>query len=438
MKKILIVTFWFLPGISPANRRILALINHLQYRGWEPFVLTVKPQYYGRRDHLDENPANARNVKLIRTLAIAPCYSGNWGVGESLVTKLKRGFFNRVFLPDHAAGWILHAFHEGSKLLKEMRFQAIISTGPPVSAHIVAYLLRRRNNIAWVVDLRDPMLGQGGETRVARKGIMTWFEKCIATNSSLLISPYSFVLERLSNLYDADDSKLLLVSNGFDPKIQNKLAWSNETPSAPVAKDKLVILHAGQLLYPFRQKTTKNLIQGLKLLVEECPESKDVIRLLFYGTFPEAARKIIKEWSLESMFHIQRYIPNKSVLSRERDCTVLLLISGTEWEIPGKVFEYFEAQRPILCLSKPNSGIAHLIRVTRTGIVASCDDPGQIKHQLHNLLLDFRAHGTIEYRPRKTSLMKYSWNSAMNQLIDRIESIVGGGDAPRNARRCSQ
>ena len=60
------------------------------------------------------------------------------------------------FIPDARRFWIKPSVRFLRKYLQENPVDAIISTGPPHSMHLIAWRLKKHFNIPWIADFRDP------------------------------------------------------------------------------------------------------------------------------------------------------------------------------------------------------------------------------------------------------------------------------------------
>lgn len=63
------------------------------------------------------------------------------------------------FLPDARVGWNKFAFQAACKLIDEEKIDAIITTSPPHSTQLVGLKLKKKYNLPWLADLRDPWTG---------------------------------------------------------------------------------------------------------------------------------------------------------------------------------------------------------------------------------------------------------------------------------------
>ncbi len=73
----------------------------------------------------------------------------------SVKEKFARWVRANLFLPDARVGWVRHAVRAGKVLSESPGFDAIVSTGPPHSAHLIGQKLARLTGKPWIADLRD-------------------------------------------------------------------------------------------------------------------------------------------------------------------------------------------------------------------------------------------------------------------------------------------
>ncbi|MGI9174359.1 MAG: glycosyltransferase, partial [Rhodothermales bacterium] len=148
MKRVLFVTYYFPPSGGSGVQRALKFAKYLPHFGWEPTILTVRPEDAAYPD-LDATLSRdvPPGLRVERTRAWDPyaLYARLQGkvksetvgvgfVGEGTMNRTQR--FARwlranVFLPDARVGWVPFALCRGSTLLEDGSYDAILTTGPP-------------------------------------------------------------------------------------------------------------------------------------------------------------------------------------------------------------------------------------------------------------------------------------------------------------------
>jgi hypothetical protein len=155
MKTVLLICYYFPPlGLGGINRP-LNLFRRLPQHGYDCHLLTVRPVAY--RAYEPELLASLDRRKIFRSGSRDPqrlLYL--LGVRELRDRTIEKGqAVSDRFFPDNKAGWVKPAVRRGMRLLSTTKYDAIISTSPPISAHLVAEELSRNSGIPWVADFRD-------------------------------------------------------------------------------------------------------------------------------------------------------------------------------------------------------------------------------------------------------------------------------------------
>ena len=116
---------------------------------------------------------------------------------------------------------------------------------------------------------------------------------------------------------------------------------------------------------------------ALKELIEENPELQTKIQVLFAGPPSKQVAFLIEEFGLKNVVKLLGYRSHKESLKLMANTDVLLLIIASEevydaktgpLMIPGKIFEYLGAKRPILAIA-PLGNAADIISSTKTGVI---------------------------------------------------------------------
>lgn len=135
--------------------RPLALFEHLPEHGYECHVLTVKPVAYRvfEEDLLEGLPTehvyragSTDPQRLMRLMGLRKVKGSMIDRGRSVADR---------YFPDTKIGWVRKAVKLGRDLLNNRDYDAIISTSPPISSHLVGHKLAREFSRPWIADFRD-------------------------------------------------------------------------------------------------------------------------------------------------------------------------------------------------------------------------------------------------------------------------------------------
>ena len=158
MKKVLILTYYFPPSGGAGVQRWLKFAKYLPEFGWQPTIITTKDGDYPIIDNslLDEIP---QNIKIIRTKtpSIYNIYAKFMKNGEkvpygsmqilkndSIFKKLSLYIRKNFIIPDARKVWNKHAFLAAKKELLIRKYDAVITTGPPHSTHLIGLKLKTK------------------------------------------------------------------------------------------------------------------------------------------------------------------------------------------------------------------------------------------------------------------------------------------------------
>lgn len=381
MKRILLISYYFPPSGGPGVQRLLKFARYLPSYGWLPTVLTVDPKYaaFPSMDEslLDEIPSQ---VEVIRTRAWDPfnLYAQIQGKkkeeivkvgyieGDQGIKRFSRWLRGNIFIPDARVGWIPFANSAAKKLVNKYKFDAMMSTGPPHSTHLIGLSVKKASEIPWVVDMRDPWVeiyysDQMYETALARS-IQTRIERKVLSTADTVISVSKHVGEGLKRRVSIQHYET--IPNGYDP---NDLP---EKPPQNINRDKLVIAYVG----------TYNLLRHSNSFVYALRKLSDTIAVEVHliGKVEPAAVEAY-EFNGISVKEVG-YLPHGEAVAYMQSVDILLLTlpaiygrSGAG-NVSGKVFEYISVQKPIIALGPVKGDLAKLLHETNAGEIFSHDD----------------------------------------------------------------
>lgn len=146
LRRVLMITPHFPPDSSAAAHRVRILAPHLPAAGWEPTVLTLRPDAYESR--LDPSLAGLvpDTLRVIRVPAWPARVTRRIGLGDLGI---------RSFRSLHRAA---------SSLLVHERFDALFITIYPTYTALLGPGLKRRFGVPFVLDYQDPWVGEWGRS----------------------------------------------------------------------------------------------------------------------------------------------------------------------------------------------------------------------------------------------------------------------------------
>lgn len=415
MKNVLIITFSFPPMSEVAAVRPQGLANYLPLYGWNPGFLTphlpgepgshytvIQTEYddikhywlkkfhihTGKRKTGVDRDAKDRLLKIYNTSVLPP-----------ILRKIV--FFPAEFFvyPDLHIGWYNFALSEGRKYIENNQVDAIISTSPPNTCHLIAKELSDAYNIPWIADFRDLWTLNPNRNYTS---IREHFEKKMeirTIQSAKAISTVSIpLMNKMQELHK--DNAFFSIPNGFDLKLLNPGNALSNT---------FRIVYTGELYYGRQDPSL--LFRAIQNLIIENEIEKEDINIDFYGGNNARLQKEISTYHLQDLVTLHRRVPREKAIDEQRKSQILLLLN---WNDPteegiytGKLFDYLAAKRPILSIGLTDGGVVkELLDHTGAGVYISNED--DLKKYLIQSYKEFKEMGSVSYSGIVDEIMKYS------------------------------
>ena len=330
----------------------------------------------------------------VRILRAAQWGANFFGAGKGVAGGRSRGHVSllrsvarSVLVPDAYIGWSLPAHRLATSELKSGSYDAVYTTSSPDSTHLVGLALRRKFGLPWIADFRDPWterMSYAPPTPLHHRLHRT-LERRVLENADTILVTSPETRDCFLKLAPAlDPGRVRVLTNGFDE--EDFLGC--ETAAARPPRENAPILHAGQLnperpLDPF--------LIGLSRFLEIQPDRAAEVRTLFLGAHYEEDRELVRRHGLAEHVVFSGNCPHRESVEALCRARVLLLLEQDSDRgrliLPGKVFEYLRAGRPILGIVPKGGAADHLIRETGAGRVADPSRPDEIAEAI-DLLLD--------------------------------------------------
>ena len=145
------VAFHFPPWSGGSGiQRTLRFVQHLPAQGWQPLVLSASPMAYPQT-----------GVDLLAEVPPGTVVQRSFALDASRHLSIKGRYFGWTARPDRWMSWQWAAVRDGMRMIEAYRPDAIWSTYPIATAHLIGAELQRRSGLPWVADFRDPMAQDG-------------------------------------------------------------------------------------------------------------------------------------------------------------------------------------------------------------------------------------------------------------------------------------
>ena len=382
MKKVLIITYYWPPAGGSGVQRWLKFTKYLPKYSWQPIIYTPENPYFEVKDQalLNDIPAEAKIWKtpIWEPYALKDKLFGKGSESQSagvitnkksLKNKLLNWVRGNVFIPDPKIYWVRPSVKVLLKKILEEDIHHIITTGPPHSMHLIGLGLKKAMpNLKWIADFRDPWseLDLFNEFQLNNSSMKKHkdLEREVLQTADVTLTVSETWVKDLKRL---GGDRVELITNGYD---------ADDFELKPKINDKFIIGHYGLLNH---LRNPKNLWKSLNSLCDENTEFNNKLEIHLSGNIDGEVLAEIESYScLKAKVKQLGYLSHAQVLEQYNQADVLLLLlfnskSGIG-NYPGKIFEYFAAQKPILAFGPISSDAERLIKNTNTGKYFSYDD----------------------------------------------------------------
>jgi len=427
MKKVLIITYYWIPSGGSGVQRWLKFVKYLPQFDWEPIVITVnenKASYPQIDKSLGKDISSNIKVSKTNTFEILNLYKrispekeipfGGFTDDKkpTLFHKVSRFIRGNFFLPDPRRGWNRFAYKEACKLIEQEGIDSIVTTSPPHSTQLIGLKLKQKyKNINWIADFRDPWtdihyykklyptkLADIINKRYERK-VLEQADKIIVTCKS---TQNTFQLK--SN--KLDNTKFNVITNGFD-----------EDDFLSVTQNKLVKFTITYIGILYNSTDLSSLLSAIETI-----DDKESCHLRFVGHSGKVISSEIQTRKLSQFTEILPQVKHAEAVQIMSDSSVLvLLIPNNDKDsafLPGKLFEYLAAKRPILCIAPPNNEAGQIIERCNAGKVFDYNDKDGIFSYLIEMKKEWEKNNICNVND--DTYLKYSRKKLTEQLTQLL------------------
>lgn len=455
--RLLLVSYEFPPKGGTQAQHVAGLARGLAREGWEVEVVTVADPPTPLVDSAALAAVLADGVRVRTAYSLEPTRALQWlrrlrGSGSATpaapgatsaasgapaaaasgargYTSLPRPVIRAIqalFVPDEKVGWSPYAIRVIGTANCERPFDAILSSGPPFTAHSIALRASRELSIPWVADVRDPIVG-GYFFRPATSlnaRLMRRFESRVVHGATHVVTATEWITGEVLRRFPELAGRIETLPNAFDPA-----AFSGPAPERDAAH--FTIAYVGTFQATIRPHAFLDAIARLR--DAGSPAFAD-LHARFVGPRDPDTDEAVTERGLGAVVERTGFVPQRAAFEAMRAADVLLLVLGPEPASAGiltsKLPEYLGAGRPVLALVA--DGIAaDVVRRSGAGEIVQPRDPAAIAGAIERLHVAWRA-GTLP-APRAAVVAEFDRDrivaSLSGILHSAVESRASGGDS---------
>ncbi len=364
-KKVLIITYYWPPSGGAGVQRWLKFSKFLPELGWDPVIFTPENPDVPVEDYslIEEvHPTiEVLKIPIFEPSRVIKFFGGKTStnrIGASTSsngkTSLIKGIINwvrgNIFIPDARAAWVRPSVKYLNKWLDSHSVDAIITTGPPHSMHLIGLGVKNSHpSIKWISDFRDPWSDMDylDEFKIgnrARKKLISMESEVVKHSDKIIITSPSVAKSLLKN---DNLEKATFIPNGWDSLDFKNVKAASTNPQV------FKIGHFGSLSGSrnmpgfFKAVNRWNSVENLK------------IELHLVGSVSDGIKQ---ELNKQNHITFTPSLPHKQAVNEMLSCHALLLVQNATDAarkcIPGKVFEYIACDKPLLSICNSPSDLA--------------------------------------------------------------------------------
>ncbi len=430
MQKVLIATYYWPPAGGPGVQRWLYFVKYLRGFGVEPVLyIPEKPHYPITDPELQQLVPKGLCIYRSRfwepyRLAGLFARRKTRRISSGIIRKQDRSWTEKLllwirgnlFIPDARRNWVAVARRELPAILENEGIRTVITTGPPHSVHLIGLEAKKRHGVRWVADFRDPWTEIGYQSSLYLGGRAQRrhreLEEQVLREADCVVATSR---KTAADLGKIAGRPVQVITNGYEMQ-----PAEGAQPEGP-----FVLAHVGSLLSgrnPFA------LWSALGQLCKEDAQFAESLSLELTGLVSPEVESALKRFGIWDRVRIEPYIPHAEAVQRQRQAQVLLLIEidapETRGILPGKLFEYMAASRPVLAIGPEEWEASALVREAGCGSGFTYDQRDAIIEQLR---IWFREYQSGTLNGKAAGIEKYHRKALTEQFAKEIlwESSAG-------------
>ena len=262
-----------------------------------------------------------------------------------------------LFFPDNQVGWLPFALVAAIRAYRSEPFDAVYSTAAPVTAHLVAGIVKRLTGVPWVAEFRDPWLGNPVTEAIAgprpwvHRRLQARLEQWIVRSADrvVFVSPSTMQLYRRRY---PDAAEMLTITNGHDPSETVVRSGGSAGPRRYRIVWTGTLDRPGELLM---------FLEAVKAVVARRPALVGQLEVDFFGYVSDPCRAIadrfVGDGPLAAVLRFTGFVPRRVALEALADADAALILlgggRGMGQFVPSKLFDYLGQNRQILAVLPP-------------------------------------------------------------------------------------
>ena len=427
-KRVLVIAYYWPPSGGSGVQRWVKFVKYLPSQDWQPVVFAPDGADYPSLDpsFQVEIPADVEVLRgpIREPYALYRKLMG--GKASTQVTEISSGkktwkqrlslwIRGNLFVPDPRVGWVRPSVRRLKKYLAGHPVDVIVTTGPPHSVHLIGLRLHKALGIPWIPDFRDPW-SRMYYLKYLPMTAFTWKrlrhqEQTVLDSCSTVLTCTPLVQEEFRA---QTATPVACITNGFDEEdFAGRLL--------PRRDHHFNLTHTGLFA---ADGNPVRLWEVLGELAAEDPAFRKALRLRLVGRVDREVLDAIAAAGLEKNVVLLGECDHSTAVREQRAATLLLLPLRQDAQyrpiLPGKLFEYLAARRPIIGIGQRDGAMARVLSSTKAGITADWEDAAALRKFLLRAWKQFQEDGVPAPAGDIGPYSRRNLTAALSRLLDSV------------------
>jgi glycosyltransferase involved in cell wall biosynthesis len=313
------------------------------------------------------------------------------------------------------------------RLIKEHNIQAIYNSSPPYTTSLIARQLKRKTGLPWVTGFRDPWTGF--LTTPKRWFLPAWIDKrlerSVFEEADAIECAWEGIQKDIVGKFPhIPAAKYHHIPNGFDSSDYPDLSTLHGTDAAQIhaldEERRFRITYTGSM---YGRRNPASFLAALELLFQKGVMQPEEVLVRFIGRFGAEVHAMFEAFPHKTSLSVLGYMAHEASIAYLLRSDALLLVvdeaKESEEIVPGKVYEYIGAMRPIIAVAPTHGAIHNLLVETDSGKTAHQSDAEGIARVIEEYFTAWK-HGK-PFSPNLQEIAQYERKNATGALARLLE-----------------
>jgi predicted SnoaL-like aldol condensation-catalyzing enzyme len=424
MKKFLLITYYWPPCGGVSVQRWLSITKYMMMYDWLPTIITTENGDY---PYIDKtlNKKVSSEIKVIRTKTPTFRQIFNYLLGKeeklpygslevspdaSFLKKILYLIRTQIIIPDARVIWNHYAFKAAENAILRGMYEAVITTGPPHSTHLIGLKLQSKYGLKWVADFRDPWTKIYYLQSEKRNFFIKYIDKILESKVVQKADKVVTVSEHIQQ--NLPKGNKCIISNSYDPDDFYDKIYEPK----PVFRIKFV----GALTDSRKKEVLKTLFW-----IDDFAQTNNIydIEFTLIGAFEEQPLDIIRKFP-HIRFNNLPFMEHKKVLEECVQSEILLLVINKVQYNQGiltyKLFEYIGSQTYIMGVAPNNSDAQKILNKYNAGELYNYEEKDLFLNKLNMLYNKWKNNENIKNKTDCTEVSTPHISSLYADVLNEI------------------